>query len=47
MKQPPFRPVLLREDLSDSEPVWEVGDDLEGDIGYGDGYDFVTSGREG
>jgi len=39
--------VLFADDFSDPASGWEVGNYVEGDVGYGDGYYFVISRRDG
>jgi len=39
--------VLFADDFSDPTSGWEVGNYVEGDVGYGDGYYFAISRRDG
>lgn len=43
----PPQNVLFQDDFSDPGSGWEVGQYEDGDVGYGDGYYFVTSTRRG
>ena len=43
----PPQDVLFQDDFSDTASGWEVGQYDDGDVGYGDGYYFVTSTRRG
>ncbi len=39
--------TLLQDDFSDPNSGWEIGDYAEGNVGYGDGFYYVTAEREG